>query len=206
MANSLPIPVGELIEAPTINTWARGYLRKTTAKTVAGTVSATDLFNGEFTLPADGLGTDKIARVTAWGDWMQHASLSAPQDIPEFVVWLGGSVLIDTGGTGGTVAASSTTRYGWRIVCEIQNLGAANAQWVTFHGVITCSPNSANASPFSQGEGLTVMSSNGRGAYDGSYAAAVDTTAACALLLDVQNASGDAGYETKLYGALVEII
>ncbi len=35
---------------------------------------------------------------------------------------------------------------------------------------------------------------------------AVDTTAACALALNVKNANSNASYETKLVGALVELL
>lgn len=213
MANGIPIAVGELIEAATINTWARGYLRKTTSKAVNTSTTATDLLNGEFTLPAGAMGTDKIVRLTAWGDWKQNAA--AVKDIPTFRLLLGGTTLIDTGNLGTANAEQIATRYGWRIQCEIQNLGATNSQQAYFSGLIHYLADNAGPlqNAFNTGNGVvTFPSVSGPGSsavtiYDGGNTGlTVDTTVACAVVLNVVNAFSNANYETKLYGALCEVI
>lgn len=211
MSNNIPIEVGELITADTINSWARGYFRKTTSKTVAGTTTATDLLNGEFTLPAGALSTDKILRLTAWGDWKQNSG--AARDIPGFIINLGGGTdLIDTNSIGSNVAANAATRYGWRIVSEIQNLGSDSSQRCNFSGNIDfLAAGVEDAVAFTIGDGITMAlnpgaSAMGYASYDGGRTTSADTSAACALTLEVYNANNSANYETKLYGALVEII
>lgn len=200
----IPVDPDELVDVDTINSWARGYFRKTTAKTVAGTTTATDLLNGEFTLPAGALSTDRILRLTAWGDWKQNSG--AARDFPRFQLILDSTTLIDTDNSGVAAASNVATRWGWRVVCEIQNLGAANSQWATFTGRITYGYNADGVALFATGEGMSIAWPTGSGSWDGGNAGAVDTTAACALILKVINANNSANYETKLYGALVEII
>ena len=210
MATGIPVSVGELVDVPTINSWARGYLRKNTAKAVNATTSPTDLLNGEFTLPAGAMGTTKVVRLTAWGDWLQHVGADKP--IPGFQLLLGGTTLLEASAPGVNVVSSNTTRQPWRIVCEIQNLAAANSQRANFAGRLLHNSNNIAASGvFLTGEGLTFVnalgsSGNGWSTYDGTNATAVDTTASCALLLNAVNSYSDANYETTLYGALVEII
>lgn len=209
----IPVSVGELVDVATINSWARGYLRKNTAKAVNGTTAATDLLNGEFTLPAGAMATDRILRLTAWGDWKNGAASN--QDIPEFQLVFGGSTLIDTDIMGSAVAIHGATRYGWRIVAEIQNLGAANSQQAYLTGVLnleSADANSVDSQPFVTGNGAITLITNlglatpGKLTLDGGNSGAVDTTASCALALKVKNANSSANYETKLLGALVEII
>lgn len=211
MANNVPIAVGELIEAATINTWARGYFRKTTSKAVNTTTTATDLLNGEFTLPADAMGTDKVVRLTAWGNWKNGSG--SPQDVPTFRLGLGATTLIDTDNLGANIENSSSSRGGWRLVCEIQNRGATNSQvaYLTGHlSIIDGASSSVIVHAFATGNGTVayVGSSGlpGQITYDGGTTAAVDTTASCALTLKVVNDFNDANYETLLQGALVEII
>lgn len=214
MANAIPITVGELVEAATINTWARGYLRKTTAKTVAGTTTATDLLNSEFTLPAGAMSTNKVVRLTAWGDWKQNSG--ADRDVPAFRFALGASTILDTNNTGANNALASATRYGWRVVCEIMNLGATNSQMAYLSGGLALESGSANpvdAQLFTTGEGsiALVTAAGGPGTpaqikYEGFATSAVDTTASCAVTLKVVNNNNSANYETKLFGALLEVI
>lgn len=213
MATGIPVTVGELVDTPTINTWARGYLRKTTSKAVNSTTGKTDLLNGEFNLPAGAMGTDKVVRLTAWGDWKQNAGSS--KDIPRFSVDLGttgggggGATLIDTGNIGFAVCLNLTNRYPWRIVCEIRNLGSASSQEATFAGRLMYAYDSGTASAaFVTGTGFTYADANVTVTYDGYGTGSVDTASADrGVLLNVVNASGSANYETKLLGALIEVI
>lgn len=187
--------------------------RKTTAKAVTNTTAETDLLNSEITIPSNTMGTTNLLRLTAWGDWVQNSGAST--DLPRLKVKLGSSVLLDTGVSGQAWVAASASRWGWRIVVEILETGATNSQSVTIDGSIahlSPSPGAAvQGHAFTTGEGSTtifgsVSSVPLRAVYLGWSSGAVDTTVSNALALTVINPTATATCETKLYGALVEII
>lgn len=210
MPNNIPIQVEELIETDTINTWARGYLRKTTAKTVNTTTTATDLLNGEFTLPAAAMGTDRVLRLSAWGDWKNGASLD--YDIPRFQPFLGGTMILDTSVIGSGVAQNDGVRYFWHVQVDVMNRGSASSQVCYISGDLSFNSVSANpvdgviATPTVALTGASGPLFTGKAIFGGGTTKTVDTSTSCALALKVINASSSANYETKLYGALVEII
>jgi hypothetical protein len=190
--------------APLITTY-----RKTTAKTVNTTVAATDLLNGEITIAGGVMGTAGTLRLTAWGDFLQNAAGA----LPRFQLVFGGTTFLDTGAPG-TIAAGSS-RTGWRIVAEIINLGVANSQIanlsvvVTHMGGTSAFPSTlfATGNGVYTGIGLAGSPTNcTMSVAEGTNAATVDTSVAKALVLNVINGSASATYETKLLGALVEII
>ena len=193
-------------------TWApvaETTYRKTTSKTVNTTVTATDLLNGEITVGAGVMGTTGVLRITAWGDFLQNAAAGPPR----WQLVFGGTTIFDTS-TNGTVAANAT-RSGWRLVAEIGNLGVANAQLASIAGWVGLSGGSTGFgfTSFTTGEGqyagvgIGASTTNVAGyLINGTNTAAVDTTAANALVLNVINGSASATYETKLFGALVEVI
>lgn len=185
--------------------------RKTTAKTVNTTVAATDLLNGEITVAAGVMGTTGMVRLTAFGDYLQNSGGTAAP--PRFQLVLGGTTLLDTGTTA-TANTASATRNAWRIVVEILNLGATNSQGSSFDMRLSHAGGStANEAAFVTGEGFyqSVLSATG-GTVKMSVAVgvnpstAVDTATSKTLVLNVINGSANAAYETKLLGALVEII
>lgn len=203
MATGIPVAVGELIDTPTINSWARGFVRKNTAKTVNNTVAATDLLDGEFTIPGGAMGLDRILRISAWGDWKQNSGGTA--DMPEFQVSFAGTTLLDTG-TPGLSLANSTTRFGWRIIIEMLNLGAANIQWVNICGMLaSANTNASNGLAFATGRG-SIVNLYDLNEFQGGNTGGADTTVDHLMHLNVVNAVSNANYETKLYGALAEII
>lgn len=180
--------------------------RKATAKAVNTTVAATDLLNAEITIAAGIMGLTGVCRLTAWGDVKNNSGGTAAP--PRIQAVLGGTTLLDTGTQGTLVDAA--TRYGWKVVVEIQNSGAANAQatWLdfSFNGVMTA----AAAGAFTTGEGhaLAIISS-GFASYTArgvNMATALDTATSKTLVLNTINGSASANYETKLIGALVEIV
>ena len=180
---------------------------KTTAKTVNTTITDTDLLNGEFTLKANMLGTDRGLRLTAWGDHLNNAGSIA---IPRFSFKLGGTTIFDTG-TGGNTSGISTARRGWRVAVELMNLGATNSQWCNLLGhVPIAAANTGGVGAFVTGEGTTGSTSAGGQAFavsmQGGASAAIDTTADQALVLSVINGSASANVETKLLGAKAEIL
>lgn len=184
--------------------------RKVTTKAVNTTVTATDLLNGEVTVAAGALGTTKLLRLTAWGDFLQNSGSNTP-GVPQLQVSFGGTIQVDTGAATGVGA--STLRNGWRVVVEIMNLNATNVQAVNINYTVGLQNGMATASSnaFATGEGAGASSYIGSPApstwlAQGYGAGSIDTTAACALLLKVINASSNAAYETKLIGAVAEIV
>jgi hypothetical protein len=80
---------------------------------------------------------------------------------------------------------------------------------VTFEGRIGYTFTGVGVAAFTTGEGVTVGMSGGLCVYEGGNSTSVNTAAAVTsafLALRVVNASANANYETKLIGALVEII
>lgn len=181
--------------------------RKATSKTVNTTVAATDLLNGEITVAAGALGTTGVLRLTAWGDYLQNSGGAAAA--PRFQVVLGGTTLIDTGTTAASDAASAV-REPFRISVELMNTGAANAQMTHFllNYMTAGGTNFANA--FTTGEGIYQSVYDGAAARarvgQGFTTSAVDMATSKTLVLNVINGSASASYETKLFGALVEVV
>jgi hypothetical protein len=185
--------------------------RKTTPLTVNNTTTETDLLNGEITVGASVLGATGILRLTAWGDYLNNAS---SQVYPRFKFKLGTTVIFDTGA--GFFGDSANIRVQWRIAVELANLGSTSSQAAFF------AVNSAEASTytgnnprtysasFGTGEGVLsgLSGTNVSGTIQGGAfnTAAVDMTVAQTLALTVTNAVASTSYETKLYGALAEII
>jgi hypothetical protein len=203
----------------TINTGWENYMtaavgpgttyRKTTPKAVNTTTTETDLLNGEITLAASILGTSGMARLSAWGDWLN--TTGGALGCGRFKIKLGSTVIFDTGAAPATFSASSATRLSWRIESEIMNT-ATNSQIASLAIWVTGANNNVSGGALlATGEGqwqFLINPSAGYPSLDGQAftTAAVDTTVGQALVLSVTNPSASASYETKLYGALVEII
>jgi hypothetical protein len=185
--------------------------RKNTSKQVVSSVTETDLLNGEVTILAGVMGSTRILRLSAWGDWKQNSG--AGTDVPRFKLKLGATVLLDTSVLGVNAAANAATRFGFRMVCEIINTNAANTQWATMDGWVGMTNAGLAAAPvaFATGEGFTTGISAPNTAVPGvTYRAgasgAVDTTASQVLALTVILPANSANCDMTLTGALVEII
>lgn len=182
--------------------------RKTTSKAVNTTTSATDLLNGEITVAAGAMGTTGLTRLTAWGDVLQNVGSS--QTFPRFQLLLGGTTLIDTNAPV-TCLGNGATRHTWRIVAEILNLGSASSQLASFDmlwgppfGVGVTINTAVN---FTTGSGVySTTNANHAFARGENTGLTVNTASSAALLLNVINGASSASYETRLLGALVEII
>jgi hypothetical protein len=182
--------------------------RKTTAKAVNTTTAATDLLNnGEITVGAGVLGTTGVLRLTAFGDWLQNSGGAAAA--PRFQLVLGGTTIFDTGALAVTFA-NNASRFGWEINAKIVNAGSASAQASTFNVILTTGngPSGAITTTFTVGEGNIEIASGfqtvrGQAA---NPSTTVNTAASAALALNVINGSASATYETKLLGAIVEVL
>lgn len=175
--------------------------RKNTVKAVNTTVAATDLLNGEITVAANVLGSSGVLRLTAWGDRLDNVGASTPR----LQLIFGGTTFIDTNAGNGGVATAA--RFGWKLVAEIQNVD-------TTHQTVNFRFDTWNANiPGTQGV-IAVTTGAGYHSYRSEQVIVeasnsglnVDTTAAKTLVLNVINGSASASYETKLFGALVEVI
>jgi hypothetical protein len=199
----------EEVDVTIASTAANVVYRKTTTKTVNTTTSETDLLNAEITIAAGAMSTNKTARLTAWGDWKNNSGGEA--SAPRIKLKLGGTLLLDTNAQTANTLPNSASRYNWRIQAEIENLGATNAQisFLTLNALAALA--NQNIVAFATGEGA-YYSLNVNGGYGdfiatgGNTGHAVDTTAACALELTVINGSNNVNCETRLLGALVEIV
>lgn len=183
--------------------------RKNTAKTVNNSIAETDLLNSEITIPANLLGTSGIVRLTAFGDWLNNTG--GALGCGRFKLKLGSSVLFDTGAATSGFSSASASRLSWRIKSEILNT-ASGSQVASFEVWVAGVNNNVNGGgTFATGEGQWQFLVGASGAFPslvghGFTSASVDTTQAQALALTVINATASASYETKLSGALVEII
>lgn len=181
-------------------------LRKTTPTVVNTTVAATDLLGAAITLGAGAMGTTGLVRLTAYGNFLQNSGGAAAP--PRWQLVLGGTTIIDTG-TSGTLA-NSANRGSFKIVVEILN-STASAQTTSFQLYLATQGGLATTivNAFTTGEGLMVAqggASNWNVVAQGDNTTAIATAGALALVLNVINGSASATYETKLLGALVEVI
>jgi hypothetical protein len=175
---------------------------------VSATVTETDLLNGEFSVPANALATNRVLRLTAWGDAVFTSG--GAQSVPRFRFKMGSgpTTLIDTSTVSGI--GSSASRGSWRIRVEVAASGATNVQWVTFDGWVQGFGTGATGNvAFATGQGsvsvLVAGTSSNQVYYLGGNAGAIDTTAAQAALLTVVNGSSTST-DVTLKGALMEII
>lgn len=172
-------------------------MRKTTSKTVVNTTTETDLLNGEITIPAGALSTNRSLRARVLGDILMNEVGNV--QLPRFKLKLGATTLIDTGAGWSVNAYSSATRYPMLVEFWIDELGATNAQ---FAGLRIEVPQN-NPAGATVGIGNQFNSPGALGVWVTNGAAAVDTTAALALVLSVINPQADNNYSTRLQSAEV---
>jgi hypothetical protein len=199
----IPVTPGELVDTGYLNEVARAHYRKTTSKQVVNTVAETDLLNGEITIGAGAMSTNRAVRLTAWGDLAQ--STGANIAWPRYKLKLGATTLIDTNVVA-AVWASVGVRWGWRISAEILNLGATNSQWASIDARWSAGVAAAGAATFTTGEGQLAITANNLAYALGGNTSAIDTTVAQALALTVTLPTANATEDVTLKGAYVEIV
>jgi hypothetical protein len=181
--------------------------RRTIAVTVNNSVAEVDLLGGGVTVAAGAIGPSGVIRLTAWGDLLSNNGIIG---VNQWKLKLGATTLIDTANPGANFRyGGSATRYPWRLVAEIMNLGAANSQLVSFLLTYQSPLNNVTSLAMATGEGYTTSDSVPtlpEIIAQGFNTAAVDTTVADALVLSVIQSAASVNQETKCYGALVEII
>jgi hypothetical protein len=179
--------------------------RKTTPKVVTNDIAETDLFNNEFTLPGGTLGTTGYLRIQAWGDYVNNSA--ATRNGIRFRFKLGGVTIIDTGAFAAILAASPS-RGGWKIAVDVFETDAPNAQWVNFDlrlGVQGAGIGGTSGL-FTTGEGSWNGGAPAVLIGEGANQAAMDATVAQPVSLTAVNPTAIATFETKLAGALAEVV
>jgi len=189
-------------------------MKKVTAKAVSGTVTETDLLNGQFTLGTPALGATGILTLDLWGDYVQNIANNTA--LPVLKVKLGSSVLFQWQPLLNIAQSlQSASRWGWNYRCIIANANATNSQTASISGMWAFSTAStgspgANASTITTGEGshsLVYFAGGGVGveylhAYNSS---SVDMTASQAVTFTTTNGTASTPYDITLRGALLTI-
>lgn len=185
--------------------------RKVTPKVVSGTVTETDLLNGEITLTTR-LTATAVVTIDLFGDYVQNIANATA--LPTLKLKLGSTVLFQWQPFSAILSSqSSATRYGWSFRAVIANANATNSQKATLSGTWTGLSNSATtaaAAALTTGEGTHGMSNQtGVASIETMSAyntAAVDTTAAPALTFTTTNGTASTPYDITLAGCLVTIL
>ena len=173
---------------------------------VNNTVVETNLVNQTI---AANPGVSALLRLTAWGDLLGNNGLQAAN---QWKLKFGGVTLIDTAAGAATLRyTGAATRYPFQIVALIKNQGAANSQIVSFKLDYISQMTNIGPLAFATGEGVTEGYNGTAGAAQnifgqGFNTGAVDTTSGQALVLSVTQGNASVNVETKLYGAVVEVI
>lgn len=176
-----------------------GLYRKTTSKTVNNTVVETDLLNGEITIAAGVLGTTGMLRLSTHVDGLNNSGAPATWQLK---VKLGATTLFDTGTL--TVNSQGASRFGWRLDFELLNLGTANSNVARMKLLL---PQAALAG-VTVAAGTVVAQGTGEKwtLIEDSFASTVDTSTSKTLVVTVTHGTAAATIETKLYGAVVEVL
>lgn len=199
----LPVTPDELVDIDYLNEVARAHWRKNTAKVVSNTVAETDLLNGEITIDAGAMSTNRGLRLTAWGDIQNNTGVT--ENSPRFRLKLGGTTLVDTNVVSAAWATHTDNRP-WRLVAEIINLGAANSQEVVFDLDGYFAAASSGTVSFTTGDGAHGVNNSIWKIIGGTIGTAVDTSAAAALALGVVLPVASTSLNVALRAATVELL
>lgn len=178
--------------------------KKTTAKAVNTTTSATDLLNAEITVAAGVMGATGSLKFRAWGDWLQNSGGAAAA--PRLQLVFGGTTIFDTGAPGS--ATNSATRHAWRMEATFLNITAStqSCEWDSRMSMLVTG---AAGNNFTTGTGRMITPSQ-LAIEDILFGVAINTSSintaiARTLVLNTINGSANAAYETKLLGAEIVI-
>lgn len=172
--------------------------RKTTVKDVNTTAAAVDLLNGEITIGAGVMGTDRVAIIRAWGDYLNNTGVDKQITIGvkygATYMWKTQSGLIST----------STVRRPWFIQAVLAAQGLTNAQTLGGHFDFDLATSGTVAGIGGLSPGGT---GGGAGQQSGTFfgTAAEDSTAAKALALEVTHSASSASVSMRLEGAFISI-
>lgn len=200
----------EVLTADDANTYIRDnttiLYRKETAKEVKQSVAETDLLNGEFTIPANSMGSHRRAVLLLEGTILNNTG--GGKQPPRFKLKLGGTTLFDIDGSAAGITAinADPTEGPWWALVEIKQQAATSSQEVTIDGAIADGNDVIDGS-FPVGLGyLDDRSQPHSRWFFGRTASSVDMTADRALAWTVINAANHVSYSTKLYSATLAVL
>lgn len=166
-------------------------LRKVTQKDVNNTTTATDLLNGEFTIPANALSATSRAYLVAAGDFLNNSG-STRNEIVTLI--LGGNTVWQSNAFG---VSASANRRGWRLTAELIPISSSV---VKCSGTFTLSPAAV------AGSGIGGVD-QGNAGYSGTFEqnnAAANLTTALALAFTIQHATASGQLQMRLEHARME--
>lgn len=199
----IPVAPGELVDVGYLNEVARAHYRKLTLKQVVNTVAETDLLNGEITVGAGAMSTNRQLRLKAFGSLTQNSG--GAQVFPRLKLKLGATTLIDTG-TASASWATQTWTGAWSLEALITNAGAANSQVASLNLMAALAVGGATAGLPTTGFGIYGATGDDLLKAVMGNTAAVDTTVAQALALTVILPAASANISWNLYFATAEIL
>lgn len=168
--------------------------RKTTEKDVVNTVTETDLLNGEVTIGAGVMGTNRMLRVTLIGDYLNNTGTDKTFTLK---IKFGSTVLYEDPTP--NITANAIRRPLW-FEFMIANLGAANSQFM--HGRYRLGA----ASGATTGTGDLSFGDFNGASFAMIGTAALDTTTSKLLEVTVTHSAASASLSARLKYALVEVL
>jgi hypothetical protein len=190
----------EEVDVTIASTSSNIVYRKVTEKDVVNTVTETDLLNGEITVAAGAMSTNKTVRVSLAGDYLNN---TASDQTLTLAIKFGGTTLwADTISS----IVSSATRRAFRVVFEITNLNANNVQ--SMAGVLFGSIGSATTGLGDAATSMTNWNVGGHQAtvFGSNGTHALDTSTSKLLELTATHSTNSANLSMRLRSALVEVI
>lgn len=195
---------GDVFTAEWVNTDLRDntpvFYWKTTSKTVVNTTTETDLLNGEVTLAANVMGSNR--RLEFWADG-NILNSGAARIVPIWRAKLGATTLFATGNDGASTIPSSAVRVPWVVHIVIQEMNATNAQEASITGFMGSNGGQVDFTTGLGWYGLTTA--GGMHLFIGQNNTAVSTTAALAFAYTVELGAANASYDCILKAAKVVV-
>lgn len=170
--------------------------RKVTEKDVVNTTTETDLLNGEITIAAGAMSTNKTAKVTLIGDYLNNSG-GARTSI--FRIKFGGTTIVAQDVL--PAVGVHANRRPWRVEFDIVNLNAANVNFL-------------EGNFWLGGVGTTATSGIGDGtvgdlimfSYASNGTMSIDTASAQVVAVTWTHPTAHASLSMRLKSALVEVI
>lgn len=179
---------------------ALSIYRKLTEKDVVNTVTETDLLNGEISIAAGEMVTNKTVRCTILGDYLNNSGANRTLDL---AVKLGATTLWKDTVTGTNSIGPGASRRPFRLTFEISNLGADDSQFMAgFFWLGAMGAATTGLGDFSEAVGPDTDQ------WGGSFAgsSAEDTSSAKALVVTATHPAANANLSVRLKSGLIEVI
>jgi hypothetical protein len=197
-----PFVTGSIVTATEMNTLWRAHWRKSTEKDIVSTASEVDLLNGEVTIDAGAMSTNRWLSAILLGDYLNNTGSTQTFTLK---VKLGGTTIFDD--VTSTIS-SDADRNDWRLDILIANLGSASSQFT--QGVLFWAGGVAAAT----GLGDLAGAESGLGAanthtvipFGSNNVTSINTAVASAFAVTVAHGASNASLSMRLKAAVVSVI